>query len=195
MVKGKNFSCNNVGGKRKASDFYETPYCLTRELLNVVELKEPILEPARGGGAITKVLREYGYKDITEYDLEQGTDFFNETRHFKTIITNPPYSKSFAFIAKAKEVCDEFYFLLPLSYLHGKQRYDNLYKPGFAYPLERIFCFTRYPMLGETLNADGTINTGMMVYCYFHFNKFYNGDAPTIHWLDIDKYILRKTKQ
>jgi len=39
-MKGKNFSCNNTG-KRKKSDYYETPYCLTQELLNIVQLKNP----------------------------------------------------------------------------------------------------------------------------------------------------------
>ena len=33
-VVGKNFSCNNLG-QRKASDFYETPYSLTRQFLEV----------------------------------------------------------------------------------------------------------------------------------------------------------------
>lgn len=31
-TKGKNFSCNNTG-KRKKSDFYETPYSITRQFL------------------------------------------------------------------------------------------------------------------------------------------------------------------
>ena len=33
--KGKNFSANNATGKRKKSDFYETPYTLTRKFLDV----------------------------------------------------------------------------------------------------------------------------------------------------------------
>lgn len=32
--KGKNFSTNNASGKRKESDFYETPYELTRRFLD-----------------------------------------------------------------------------------------------------------------------------------------------------------------
>lgn len=34
IIKGKNFSCNNTG-KRKKSDFYETPYILTKKLIEV----------------------------------------------------------------------------------------------------------------------------------------------------------------
>ena len=36
--KGKNFSANNATGKRKKSDFYETPYTLTRKFLDVEEV-------------------------------------------------------------------------------------------------------------------------------------------------------------
>ena len=50
-MKGKNYSCNNTG-KRKKSDFYETPYSLTEQLLEVEKLSGSILEPARGNGEI-----------------------------------------------------------------------------------------------------------------------------------------------
>ena len=58
--KGKNFSANNCSGKRKKSDFYETPYTLTRHLLNVEDFDYSftICEPACGDGAIVKVLKE-----------------------------------------------------------------------------------------------------------------------------------------
>jgi hypothetical protein len=59
-IKGKNFSANNVSGKRKKSDFYETPYSITRHLLNVEDFDYNLIicEPACGDGAIVKVLRE-----------------------------------------------------------------------------------------------------------------------------------------
>lgn len=44
-MKGKNFSTNNTG-KRKKSDFYETPYSLTWLLLEHEKLEGTILEPA-----------------------------------------------------------------------------------------------------------------------------------------------------
>ena len=33
-MKGKNYSCNNKVDKRSKSDFYQTPYSITRHLLN-----------------------------------------------------------------------------------------------------------------------------------------------------------------
>lgn len=186
-MKGKNFSCNNTG-KRRKSDFYETPYCLTQELLNIVKLKEPILEPACGNKAIVKLLLKQ-YDNIDFYDLEQGQDFLLETNKYKTIITNPPYSKAFQFIQKAKELCSNFYFLLPLSYLHGKQRLDFIYSDK-QFPLNCIYVFDRYPMLGEKLREDMKINTGMMVYAWYHFSKKPEYKEPIIRWIDIQKYIL-----
>jgi hypothetical protein len=188
MAKGKNFSCNNVGNKRKKSDLYETPYALTELLLKnvTIQFPGPILEPACGNGAITKVLKEFCY-EVVEYDQE--TNFFNETRHFHTIVTNPPYSLSYEFIQKAKTVCDEFFFLLPLSYLHGKKRFDDIYQDK-NFPLRKIWVFTRYPMLGDPLREDKLFRTGMMVYCFYHWDKSYGGE-PTIGWLDNNEFVIR----
>ena len=187
---GKNFSRNNSNGKRKKSDFYETPYSLTRLLLEEEKLKGSILEPACGNNAIVKVLKEFDYK-CNSYDIEK--DFLKETKQYTTIITNPPFSLSFDFIEKAKKISEVFYLLLPLSYLHGKKRFDNVYSDK-VFPLEKIYVFTRYPLLGEKLHEDGTHNTGMMVYAWFKWNKRYEGN-PNIYWLDNDKYIIRKTKK
>lgn len=61
--KGKNFSCNNLG-QRKKSDFYETPYSLTRLLLEKEDFHGGnIIDPACGEGAILEVLRKNGYNN------------------------------------------------------------------------------------------------------------------------------------
>lgn len=177
---GKNFSMNNTG-KRKKSDFYETPYSLTWLLLENEELKGTILEPACGNGAISKIVGG------TSYDIEK--DFLKEQDHYDTIITNPPYSKTQEFILKAKQVANKkIVFLLPLSYLHGKKRFDTIWKDK-DFPIARIYVFTRYPMLGEQLREDGKHNTGMMVYAWYVWEKGYSGD-PVIKWLDNNKYVV-----
>ena len=185
IVKGKNFSTNNTGNRRK-SDFYETPYSLTRLLLEKEKLVGAILEPAVGGGAIGKVLNEYQYS-YTGYDVEN--DFLKQTQKYDTIITNPPYSLSQKFILKAKENArKKIVFLLPLSYLHGKKRYDEIWLDR-TFPLARIYVFTRYPLLGERLRQDGKHNTGMMVYAWYIWERDYKGE-PTIKWLDNNEFIL-----
>ena len=190
--KGKNFSANNATGKRKKSDFYETPYTLTRKFLDVEYFNKnsTVCEPACGGGAISKVLNEYWEDDkITAYDKE--TNFLWDFDEYNYIITNPPFSLAFEFIQKAKQLAkSKFALLLPLSYLHGKKRYDEIYSDR-SYGLEKVYVFTRYPMLGEALREDGKYNTGMMVYAWYVWINGYSG-LPTIDWLDNNEDVLSK---
>jgi hypothetical protein len=187
---GKNFSSNNASGNRKESDLYETPYSLTRLLLTKEALYGKILEPACGNGAICKILDE-NKLEYDSYDIEE--DFLTEKNHYDVIITNPPFSIAYDFILKAKEVSDRFIFLLPLSYLHGKQRYDDVWMDR-DFPLEKIYVFTRYPMLGDDLREDGKHRTGMMVYAWYVWNRYHKEDA-TINWLDNQPFILSKADQ
>jgi hypothetical protein len=186
---GKNYSANNTG-KRKASDFYETPYHMTRMLLEQETLVGSILEPACGNNAMVKIIQEQ-YADITAYDVEK--DFFTETSSYDTIITNPPFSLAYEFITHAKTVATtKICFLLPLNYLHGVKRYRNIWKDE-TFPLEKIYVFTRYPLLGQPLREDGKVNTGMMVYAWYIWSKSYKG-KPTINWLDNNSFILSNKK-
>jgi hypothetical protein len=188
--KGKNFSGNNASGKRKKSDFYETPYSITRHLLNVEDFDYnlTICEPACGDGAIVKVLQEKT-NNVVFYDIEKN--FLTETEQYDYIVTNPPFSIAYEFIQKAKIVTKKkFAFLLPLSYLHGKKRYDDIYSDK-EYPLKKVYVFTRYPMLGEQLREDGKYNTGMMVYAWFIFEKDYNGPS-VVDWIDNNSDVLSK---
>lgn len=181
-MKGKNFSTNNTG-KRRKSDFYETPYSLTWLLLEQEKLSGSVLEPACGSGAISKIVGG------NAYDIEK--DFLKEQGEYDTVITNPPYSLAYEFILKAKKVATKkIIFLLPLSYLHGKKRFDTIWN-NKEFPLARIYVFTRYPMLGEKLRQDGKHNTGMMVYAWYVWEKEYKGE-PIIRWLDNNKYVLLK---
>lgn len=192
-MKGKNFSCNNISKKRKESDFYETPYSMTQQFINEEgrwNKNLPILEPARGNGAIVKVLAKSGFQKIESYDKE--IDFLKETKQYPYIITNPPYSLAEEFILKAKKVAlFKFAFLLPLSYLHGKRRYDLIYTDQ-QYSLTKVYVFTRYPLLGEPLREDGKYNTGMMVYAWFVWESLIDNQFPIIKWIDNNDFILSK---
>ncbi len=188
---GKNFSCNNVNKCRRAADLYETPYSITRQLLEVEEFPKFVLEPACGNGAIVKILEEKGHT-VESYDKVQ--DFLLEERMFPSVVTNPPYSFAFEFIQKSKIVAQEkFALLLPIAYLHGKQRFDRIWT-DYTYPLARVYVFTRYPMLGDPLREDGCYRTGMMVYAWYVWEHGYKG-SPEIHWLDNNKYVIGARKK
>jgi len=188
--KGKNFSANNVKGLRKKSDFYETPYSITNHLLKVEDFDKSltVCEPACGDGAISNILKKH-WNNVTAYDVEK--DFLLEYGNYDYIITNPPFSIAYEFVQKAKQVATKkFAFLLPLSYLHGKKRYDDIYMDK-EYGLKKVYVFTRYPMLGESLREDGKYNTGMMVYAWYIFENHYSGD-PIIDWIDNNADVLSK---
>lgn len=187
---GKNFSCNNATGKRKKSDLYETPYSLTSLLLEKEKLPGTVLEPATGNGAIVKVLVEHGYTPH-HFDLVvNDRDFLKYNTPWDTIITNPPFSIAQQFIIHAKKVArKKIVMLLPLSYLHGVERYRTIFQDK-KFPLARVYVFTRYPMLGESLREDGKHETGMMVYAWFVWEKRWYNKPPEIHWLDNNPYII-----
>lgn len=192
MSKGKCYSMVDRG-QRKKSDAYFTPYCLTRLFLDTKELDPSLstLEPMCGEGAITKVLDEYNFDNVYSYDIIEGCDFLNEETQYSQIITNPAFSIAYETILKCKEIATErFALLLPLSYLHGQQRYENIWLDK-GYPLKKVYVFTRYPMLGDPLRTDGKVRTGMAVFCWMVWEKNYNG-ASTIDWLNMNGYIVGK---
>ena len=191
--KGKNFSCNNADGKRKKSDFYETPYSITLQFLEregKEKLIGTILEPSCGNGAIVKVLKEMNL-NVVGKDLSAGQDFLQEFEKYDAIITNPPFSIAFEFIQKCKKLTNYFALLLPLSYLHGKKRFDDIYSDSI-FPLSRVYVFTRCPMLGEKLREDGKYNTGMMVYAWFVWDKKTIEKKPVIEWIDNNQFVLNR---
>jgi hypothetical protein len=195
---GKNFSTNNASGKRKKSDFYETPYSITWQLLEKEEFNGTILEPACGSGAILNTLKEKLSNTVIGYDLSAGTDFdfLKEKGEYDNVVTNPPFSLAMEFILKAKQVAKKkIAMLLPLSYLHGVDRYHKIYQDD-VFSLSQVYVFTRYPMLGEELRTDGKYKTGMMVYAWYIWvnRKWDLGfcPEPKIRWIDNQEYVLKK---
>jgi hypothetical protein len=200
---GKNYSCCNKDGKRKKLDFYETPYSITQQFLDEInknddiclDSKDLILEPCCGNGAIIKVLQN-SYNNIMYYDIRKTNicskpkDFLNESNMYDWIITNPPFFLAFEFIKKCKEVSRKgFCLLLPLNYLHGKKRFNELYNVNDNYKLKNLYIFTRYPMLGDEINSEGKYKSGMLVYAWYVWVNKYDGD-PKVKWIDNSKWII-----
>lgn len=189
-MKGKCFSKVNQG-QRLEQDKYQTPLSMIDQFLQVRKFREryTFLDPAAGKGSIVQVLKKY-YKKVVSYDIQQGVDFFKETKKYNCIITNPPFRFANQFIEKAMEVCtDEFAFLMPLVYLHGKKRYDKFYNRDIPFQLSEVYVFTRMPMLTDQIIEY--YDTGMQVYAWFVFSKLKTG-GPFIKWIDNNKYVKRK---
>lgn len=200
-MKGKNFSLNS--NKRNKNDYYQTPYSMTKQLLEVENFEGSILEPSCGAGAIVKILRDHGnpvdYCDLNnEFSLtgvfKNFKDFINDDfEKYDNIITNPPFSLAKEFILKAKQIANnKIAMLLPLNYLHGVSRYNEIYKDA-AFPLKTVYVFCRYGLLEDTVREDGTYKAGMMVYAWYIWDKSYKGE-PRIRWLNNNDYIVKSNK-
>ena len=174
-----------TGENSKLNDFYNTPQNLTDHLLRVEKFNKnlTICEPATGINAIADVLRRHWNPDlVTSYDLE--VDFFKDENDYDYMITNPPFSKSTDFILHAKKrVKQKFCLLLPLNYLHGKQRYEEVYTDK-KYGLSKVHILTRSLLLNDgPIRPDGKAKGGILVFAWYVFENGYDGQ-PQISWID-----------
>jgi hypothetical protein len=217
-TKGKNFSRNRPRPDRIGGDFYQTPHCLTRSIIDchIKASWEPdgnaICDFCSGDNAIVKVLNNNGY-NVIHSDIKYNEqfpyyqDFFAISKIRGYGIMNPP----FRLFNKRVEHCFEvfgrsFALLAPTTYLQGVKRYNKRYQDGIfqnpKYPLTHVYTFNRYPMLSAELRPDGLIETGMQALSWFVWTRLdedigtfkYSGD--TVHrWIDIDSFVLRKGRK
>ena len=181
-------------GQRNPKDFYQTPKAFTKLLLDNEYFNKDffVFEPACGNGAIVDVLKENGYPVIGA-DKEMGDDFLVGDFTSHQLITNPPFSLAKEFILQAKKLVSwKFALLLPLNYLSGQWRYENIFSDK-EFPLAKVYVMTRMPMLSEELREDGKFKTGMQVYAWMVWEKNWTGE-PVIRWLDIQPWVYSKRK-
>lgn len=121
-----------------------------------------IIDPCDGKGALIKVLKErLPSATIKGFDLTKSDNFLTdpiEKYLCDTIVMNTPFRQAGEFIWKAKKCCHDFFCLLPISYLHGQERYESEIFKG----LSQVNIFTRYPMLSAEIREDGKYTTGML---------------------------------
>lgn len=199
-MKGKNFGNRKPENERPLNDFYQTPKCMTKELLNSQmsifneQIKNKIiLDPCCGKYAIGNVLRESGiakYNKLIEKDLIYGSDFLKENYDEKVdvIIMNPPFKLFDDFVKKSKEISNIVCSIGKLTFFGAhKRNIEGLWKH-----LEYVLIFDRQIAYDKPFRDDGKVECGMLVTGWFIWNKDYEG-LPKISMLDIQKYILNKS--
>lgn len=169
------------------NEYYATHPTVTLDLLRVESFHHTILEPACGGGFISKPLMDNGY-DVLSTDIidrgfgNGGIDFllYEFEVGVYDIITNPPYSLFIPFLEKAIGICrNKVAMLLPLSFITTKQR-SKLYKkypPHTVYVYEDRICIAKN---GEFEKYSSVINPQQ--YAWFVWHKGFEGN-PTIKWI------------
>lgn len=119
--------------KRAAMDYYATNPQAVKMLLQTIEVRGRIWEPAAGGLHLSNMMKEMGY-DVYSTDiidrggLDKEYDFLSLENSSKTdmnIITTPPYKMSMDFIKKGLQILSDEKILalfFPIRYLEGKER-------------------------------------------------------------------------
>lgn len=205
-MKGKAYANRKPESERPEGDFYPTPSCMVKELLDSGlfpqtpsksnEKKDiKIFDPCCGKYAIGNVLREYGYVNITEKDIMYGDDFLEKDENgnyidltqYDLIIMNPPFSKFDEFVKKAKMQAKYVLSIGKMNFFGAHNRnveglWNNLM---FVLPFDRMIAF-------DKPEVDGKVECGMIVSCWMFWDSGYKQYLPMIKVLDMQKYIRSK---
>lgn len=196
------------GKATHVDDFFPTYHALTRLLLEKIKFREDtkFMEPCAGAGDIVKVLNEFGYSDIRQFDIKPRhsdilkLDFINDRDDVydklrilgwpDVTITNPPFKLALEFLLQCFELTRmSVFFILPLDYLHGSERYDVLYKNGYKqWRLKTVYAFERRPLFGAQYNPAHKIPTGATSFAWFEFENGHKG-SPWIEWIKVKEFM------
>ena len=137
---------NHCADEREAVDFYSTDPDCVKDLLELEQFGNKVLEPCCGNGNIAKVLTDAGY-DVTATDLYDhgygiaGVDCFDYTNIDQDIIGNPPYSLTTEFIEHMLNELQpgrKMALFLKLQVLEGQARYQKIFSQG---KLKRVYVY------------------------------------------------------
>lgn len=176
------------------SDLYNTPDEAIAALVEVCghKISNPrlkLFEPCNGKGKVSSALASYGIQMTTnELFSEHGVsdyneDFLNPNKNvaskwdFDIIITNPPYKLATEFVLEGFKYAKEQYHLLRVNFLEGQARYDKLLSKGH---LKNVYIFTKRISCSKGVDEEPQANA--VCYCWFHFDKDYEG-YPQLRWI------------
>lgn len=186
-MKGKAYASRKPVEKRPDSDYYSTPYSLTRELLALNEFPagSTIYEPATGDAhAITTVLKQNGFVVLEDDIRLTGKDFLTCEDHYDYIITNPPFSLFDEFVESAKLCADKFAFIGKTNFLGAQGRLER----GIWKGLKRLYVFSRQIDYRTPIREDGALCVGNLITGWFIWDMSWKKDYFETRVIDIQKY-------
>jgi hypothetical protein len=113
MMKSK---INRAGDVKESKDFdrCQTPAYALDPLLPYLRPEWAIWECAAGAGRLARALTPH-VRQVVASDLLDGRNFFDyQPPHFDAIITNPPYSIKFDWLARCYQLGKPFALLVPV---------------------------------------------------------------------------------
>ena len=180
---------------KTGNDYFPTYHALTKLLMDNIKLDpdKTILEPCAGSGDISIIINQCFENSIYSMDIEPRNkniiqkDFLKYKKKFDYIITNPPYNIFKQFYEHSLKVfTNGMYLLLPLDYLHSKERFELMYNSDKI--LKKVFIFVRRPLFNKKYKSSGLMPTGALTFAWFYFEKNYIGKT-SIEWLDNSMYM------
>lgn len=185
---------------RNKHDMYPTHHSIVWQLVHEITIPAHwhIFEPACGRKDIIKALRKSGVKNkITAKDyVPKGDDFLICSGSYDMIFTNPPFSLATEFLERAFLVAKYMIvFLLPLDYLHGKDRFDRFYSRERGWRLSEIYVFVRRPMFTDKVRKDGKYGTGSTTFAWFIWVPGDTRIPPVTKHIDNSEYVIGEKKK
>lgn len=193
--------------ERAENDYYATHPKDVRAFLAAlkrdnIHLSHRLWECAAGEKHIAQVLEDAGHyvlstdlivraPEVLQHDfisaLFMSPEVRRELDHPKRfngdIITNPPYAIFDEFYRAALNRIhfgSKLFFLLPVRYLEGKQRYRNIFS---QHPPRYIYQYVYRIKIGKNGVFDGG---GAVAYCWIVFEKGYTGDT-IFRWIEEER--------
>lgn len=117
----------------KGYDACQTPPYAVAPLLPYLKPFKAIWEPAAGEGNLAYEMIKAGI-GVFSSDIIHGTNFFTHThnpQYYQAIVTNPPYSIKYEWIARCYDLGKPFALLVPLETLGAAAAQKLLQKHGF----------------------------------------------------------------
>lgn len=125
----------------KGYDACQTPPEALAPLLPFVDPFYTIWEPAAGEGFLAEELKARGYR-VIQSDILNDQNFFSyqPNRLWHCLITNPPYSIKYKWLARCYELGKPFALLMPVEMLGAKtaQKLFSLYGIEVIFPDGRV---------------------------------------------------------
>lgn len=184
---------NHTEDERQEHDYYATEPRAMEILLEVEKFHPYIWECACGGGHLSKVLIDKGYKvrssDIIDRGFE-GTEIIDflkvkkediKNDFSRDIITNPPYKYAKEFVEKALEISldsTKIAMFLKLTFLEGQARKKLFEK----HPPARIYVFSGRMKCAKNGDFEG-MGSSAVAYAWFIWEKGFKGN-PIIKWVN-----------
>jgi len=111
---------------KSGNDCIQTPLYLCKEIVEHYKPTGKICEPFKGEGNFLKFLPNADW-----YEIKEGKDFLNCSKHYDWIITNPPYSIYRPMLIKCLECAENIVFLCFVNATFMRRRIAEIYNRGF----------------------------------------------------------------